>query len=286
MRNKSKSEAVKRPVFNTPIKGSQVPRPLETQAYKSVWFFFYLFMMACVIWGIFARIFYAGTHGEYPDRKKVGTFTQFRFINKYMLLWPALYAFCSYFTTTKDENGKDISGNYRKSLRLNVIVQVFLIYVFYYSIYYTSELMKQVVEAEVMSGHIYTGLLASSSIVSTTIFIHHFRDRNGQVHKIFQLICFLHVFHMGYSFFWTSFIYHNVIDTYLALVIGGFLSFFLQCCDGLWYFEFFEHTITYAARFMVSRLKESIVELVEILFTLSPEMRNEVVNPRDDDIYE
>lgn len=228
MRNRGRSEPAKAARMSTPTKPPHYHKPLETQAYRFVWIFFYLFMLGCVLSGIFARIAHTFCFGEYPDRKALQTFTQFKLINRYMLFWPIIFAFSSYFTTTKDENGNDVGKLYRKSLRLNVIVQVVMCFVFYYSIYYTTEIMKSTIQEEVMSGHIFTGLLASSSIVSTTVFTHHFRDRNLQTHKIVEFIAFLFVFHMGYSFFWTSFVYHHVFDTYFALVVGGIVSFFIQ----------------------------------------------------------
>lgn len=227
MRNRHKSEPPKT-LHSMPVKKLQNFFPLETQAYAFVWLFFYMFMMACVIGGIFVRICYGLIHEKYPNRKELNTFTQIRFLNRYMLVWPVLFAFAVHFTSTKDENGNDRSRQHRKSLKLNVIAQIILCYVFYYSVYYTSEVIKSTLGNEILSGHIFTGLLSSSSFVSTTIFVHHFRDRSSQIHKVFQAICFLYVFHMGYSFFWTSFVYHEVVDTYLALVIGGFLSFFIQ----------------------------------------------------------
>ena len=154
----------------------------------------------------------------------------------------------------------------------------------YYSIYYTTELMKSAIGAEVISGHIYTGILSCSSFVSTNIFIHRFSDKNSKFYKICEIITILFTFHMAYSFFWTSFIYHSVFDSIASLLLGVVISFWVQWGDGLWYFEIYEHTVTHAARFMVSKVKNCIVELIDMLLGNTDFIHDQIL-PWAGDLY-
>lgn len=142
-------------------------------------------------------------------------------------------AFGVFFTTRKDENGNDRSNEFYKAFKLNIIAQLVLTYASFYAIYYTTEKMKSIMGEEVMSGHIFAGLLSTGSFISTTVFIRHFRDKSNKIHRIFELICFLYVFHMAYSFYWTAFIYHHVFDSLFGLIMGLSTTLFIQCCDGL-----------------------------------------------------
>ena len=119
----------------------------------------------------------------YPDRK-IGTFTQIRIINRMMLLWPALYGGIIYLTCPRDLSNDNKRREFNKNLKLNVIVQIIMVYLMYYTIYYTTELMKHAVGSDVISGHIYTGILACSSFISTTIFMHKYRDPSSPFYKI------------------------------------------------------------------------------------------------------
>jgi hypothetical protein len=145
-----------------------------------------------------------------------------------MLVWPILFAFGTYFTSAKDENGNDRSSDFSKAFKLNIIAQLVCTYASFYVIYYTTEIMKSIMDEEVMSGHIFAGLLSTGSFMSTTVFIRHFRDKSNNIHKVLELICFLYVFHMAYSFFWTAFIFHSVLDSFFGLVMGLSTTLFVQ----------------------------------------------------------
>lgn len=162
--------------------------PFSVQAYKYVWIGYFVVHIAAVIFGVFCRINYVFNNGEYPNRKDVTTFTQFKLINSFMLLWPLLLIAGTFLTVPKDEGGNPNTKFYKQAFKLNVAAQVGLIYAVYFSIFYATEIMKDIAGQEVISGHIFIGFLSSSSFLSTSIYIHHFRDRNTQVYRIFQIL--------------------------------------------------------------------------------------------------
>ena len=115
-----------------------------------------------------------------------------------------------------------------------------------------------------MSGHLFTGFLSASSFLSITVFAHHFRSKSNQIHKMFEIICFIYILHMGYSFFWTWFVYHSVFDSLVGLILGCFCSFFIQWSDGICNFDINEPIYTLAARFMVGIIKTAMIESWEL----------------------
>ena len=186
MKNRRKTTSdIKRE--QTPLKESAKRKPLETQAYATLWKFFFVFFISSVFAGVIFRLIYTVIFEEYPDRKKIATFSQLRIINKYMLIWPVIFGIAAKLLT-KDNRDSNSSKNFTKIFRLNVVVQIVMIYFCFYLIYYTTEFIKALYNEEVMSGHIYTGLLSASSFLSTTIFTHHFRSRSNNIYKVFEII--------------------------------------------------------------------------------------------------
>lgn len=178
-----------------------------------------------VILGSFARQFYYLFTKTLPDRKEVRTFTQFKLINQYMLLWPLLFGFSVLYIKPKLITNDREKRSFRKYLKLNVVCQIFMTYLFYYIVYYTTEMLANTFGSEVISGHIYTGILASSSFISTLCFLHKYRDENSSLYKAAEIVTILFTFHMAYSFFWTSFIYHTFFDSSVGLIVGVWISF-------------------------------------------------------------
>ena len=262
-RTKVKSVPAKQTKLETPDKYKRELSSDTKCAYDKVWKSFYLIIWTVWLLGIVVRQLYFLTTGVFPNRKEINTFSQFRAINRNMLVWPLFYIAWTYLFSCVNSTIKYEVQLFERHRRLNVIAQVIFTWVFFYTVYYTTEIMKSAWGGEVMSGHIYTGILSWASIISTTIFMHKYKQTNELAYKIIEPSVFLYIFHMAYSFFWTTFVYHELIDSLFGLSIGSFISFCIQWSDGLWHFEIeSEHTITYGIRFMIGQWKLSVIEMV------------------------
>ena len=187
MRDRAKTQEVKKRNFETPRKRGRISEDAPEPSYGKIWAIFFIVMAVSVLLGIFSKHFYVITTGNWPNRREVNTFTQFRTINRYMLIWPVIYMAFTYYSSPTNLSDHESVRIFKGYLRSHVFGNVLFIYLFYYTIYYTTELMKSAYGQEVISGHIYTGILASSSFLNTLIFMHCYKESN-QLYKVGEVV--------------------------------------------------------------------------------------------------
>ena len=111
---------------------------------------------------------------------------------------------------------------YLKKIRFGYLITNIILFFYFFLIYNKVFIPVFKVSKFKISGHVFASILSGAMLIHLNITSKIFIDSNIEIYnmKIFSLISKFLLFHSVYVIFWSSWIFHNIIDLFLSFIFG------------------------------------------------------------------
>ena len=133
-----------------------------------------------------------------------------------------IYIIYLYNKSSLKQNYNNSIIKYLKKIRCGYLITNLILFFYFFLIYHKVFIPVFKVSKFKMSGHVFASILSGAMLIHLNITSKIFIDSNIEINnmKIFSLISKILLYHNVYVIFWSSWIFHTVVDLLLSFFFG------------------------------------------------------------------
>ena len=191
-----------------------------------IYFHYWIYLGISMFFGAIMKIIYS-LKREVIGKKSILTGipilrTQFFLCPTLLNLILFIYIIYLYNKSSLKQNYNNSIIKFLKKIRCGFLITNLILFFYFFLIYHKVFIPVFKVSKFKISGHVFASMLSGAMLIHLNITSKIFIDSNIEIYnmKIFSLISKFLLFHSVYVIFWSSWIFHNIIDLFLSFIIG------------------------------------------------------------------
>lgn len=191
-----------------------------------IYFHYWIYLGISMFFGAIMKIIYS-LKREVIGKKSILTGipilrTQFFLCPTLLNLILFIYIIYLYNKSSLKQNYNNSIIKFLKKIRCGFLITNLILFFYFFLIYHKVFIPVFKVSKFKISGHVFASILSGAMLIHLNITSKIFIDSNIEIYnmKIFSLISKFLLFHSVYVIFWSSWIFHNIIDLFLSFIFG------------------------------------------------------------------